>query len=235
MNMEPFNPWTWNMSLFILIFNFPINVLHTGLIAPRPAGSSHTRDPTRVPCVGRWILNHQRTRGFPHCPVLIALIPLWNYLVDSSFCTLCLPYLEWRHRLFSPFLHSQCLAQRRHSETFRQTDRRQADICPFSVCCSWLHGPTGHPSRKMVFQLGWTPAQGKGGVGASVAPRSLPSSGDRPDVPRTSCQNSTQGSQIPTHFPLHPLLLDKPRGLWTVSRPQKRGLKPDWEKTSGTL
>ena len=28
MNMEPFNPWTWNMSLFILIFNFPINVLY---------------------------------------------------------------------------------------------------------------------------------------------------------------------------------------------------------------
>lgn len=87
----------------------------------------------------------------------------------------------------------------------------------------------------MVFHLGWTPAQGKGGVGASVAPRSLPSSGDRPDVPRTSCQNSTQGNQISAHFPLHPRLLDKPHGLWTVSRPQKRGLKPDWEKTSGTV
>lgn len=56
----------------------------------------------------------------------------------------------------------------------------------------------------------------------------------RPAVPGTSCQNSTQGSQIPALFPPHLPLLDKPCGLWTVSRLQKRGLKPDWERTSGT-
>ena len=34
----------------------------TGLVAPRYVGSSPTRDPTHVPCTGRWILNHWTTR-----------------------------------------------------------------------------------------------------------------------------------------------------------------------------
>ena len=37
----------------------------TGLAAPRHVGSSRTRDWTRVPCTGRWILNHQTTRKVP--------------------------------------------------------------------------------------------------------------------------------------------------------------------------
>ena len=35
---------------------------HMGLIAPRHVGSSWTRDQTRVPCIGRQILNHCATR-----------------------------------------------------------------------------------------------------------------------------------------------------------------------------
>ena len=35
---------------------------HTGLIAPRYAGSSHIRDQTRVPCISRQILTHWTTR-----------------------------------------------------------------------------------------------------------------------------------------------------------------------------
>ena len=35
---------------------------HTGLVAPRPAGSSRTRDGTRVPCLGRRILYPWVTR-----------------------------------------------------------------------------------------------------------------------------------------------------------------------------
>ena len=38
---------------------------HTGLVAPRHVGSSRTRDGTRVPCLGRWILNHCATREVP--------------------------------------------------------------------------------------------------------------------------------------------------------------------------
>ena len=37
----------------------------TGLVAPRHVGSSGTRAPTRVPCIGRWILNHCATREAP--------------------------------------------------------------------------------------------------------------------------------------------------------------------------
>ena len=37
----------------------------TGLAAPRHAGSSRTRARTRVPCIGRWILNHCSTREGP--------------------------------------------------------------------------------------------------------------------------------------------------------------------------
>ena len=34
----------------------------TGLVAPRYVGSSQNRARTRVPCIGRWILNHCATR-----------------------------------------------------------------------------------------------------------------------------------------------------------------------------
>ena len=34
-----------------------------GLVAPRHVGSSRTKARTRVPCIGRWILNHCATRG----------------------------------------------------------------------------------------------------------------------------------------------------------------------------
>ena len=33
-----------------------------GLVALQHVGSSQTRDQTRVPCIGRWILNHCATR-----------------------------------------------------------------------------------------------------------------------------------------------------------------------------
>ena len=39
-----------------------------GLVAPRHVGSSQTRARTRVPCIGRQILNHCTTREAPvHC------------------------------------------------------------------------------------------------------------------------------------------------------------------------
>ena len=37
----------------------------TGLVAPRHVGSSRTRARTRVPCIGRRILNHCTTREAP--------------------------------------------------------------------------------------------------------------------------------------------------------------------------
>ena len=38
---------------------------HMGLVAPQHVGSSRTRARTRVPCIGRWILNHCATREVP--------------------------------------------------------------------------------------------------------------------------------------------------------------------------
>ena len=38
---------------------------HTGLVAPQNVGSSRTRARTRVPCIGRRILNHCATREAP--------------------------------------------------------------------------------------------------------------------------------------------------------------------------
>ena len=43
---------------------------HTGLVAPRHVGSSWTRAQTRVPCVGRRILNHCTTREVPRTSFL---------------------------------------------------------------------------------------------------------------------------------------------------------------------
>ena len=39
---------------------------HMGLVAPWHVGSSRTRARTRVPCIGRWILNQCATREVPH-------------------------------------------------------------------------------------------------------------------------------------------------------------------------
>ena len=44
----------------------------TGLVAPRHVGSSQTRARTRVPCIGRQILNHCATREAPPAIYLIA-------------------------------------------------------------------------------------------------------------------------------------------------------------------
>ena len=45
-------------------------VVLTGLVAPRHVESSRTRDQTRVPCIGRWILNHWTTREVPQSAFL---------------------------------------------------------------------------------------------------------------------------------------------------------------------
>ena len=45
----------------------------TGLVAPRHVGSSQTRARTRVPCIGRQILNHCATREAPSVEFLSTL------------------------------------------------------------------------------------------------------------------------------------------------------------------
>ena len=53
----------------------------TGPAAPRHMGSSQTRARTRVPCIGRQILNHCATREAPFFCFLINLFIFWLHWV----------------------------------------------------------------------------------------------------------------------------------------------------------
>ena len=56
---------------------------HTGLVALRHVGSSWTRDLTRVPCIGRRILNHCTTREAHGSIVLTYIFPFYSNHSDS--------------------------------------------------------------------------------------------------------------------------------------------------------
>ena len=54
----------------------------TGLVAPRYVGSSRTRARTRVPCIGRQILNHCATREVPKISSSISLSGVLQFVVQ---------------------------------------------------------------------------------------------------------------------------------------------------------
>ena len=57
----------------------------TGLVALRHVGSSWNRARTRVPCIGRWILNHCATREVP--PIFLKLkYSCYNVVFAQFFC-----------------------------------------------------------------------------------------------------------------------------------------------------
>ena len=63
----------------------------TGLVAPRHVGSSQTRAQTRVPCIGRQILNHCATREAPYFLFIkLQLFSCWssNFLISRSILDL---------------------------------------------------------------------------------------------------------------------------------------------------
>ena len=68
----------------------------TGLVAPWHVGSSRARAQTRVPCIGRQILNHCPTREVPK-----------SHFLNSLFCELLVhifwPYFSWAISLYSFF------------------------------------------------------------------------------------------------------------------------------------
>ena len=63
----------------------------TGLVAPRHVGSSWTRARTRVPCIGRQILNHCATREAPLLLFLFISEPSFRRAVYSPTSTSSLP------------------------------------------------------------------------------------------------------------------------------------------------
>ena len=69
---------------------------HTGLVAPQHVGSSRTRARTRVPSIGRRILNHCATREVPQYIIwliifyLLSSLILKQYLSEISYFDECL-------------------------------------------------------------------------------------------------------------------------------------------------
>ena len=76
----------------------------TGPVAPRHVGSSQTRARTRVPCIGRQILNHCATREAPvHVFLLPSTFPLYGFTVICYLVHLltniCVPFLRRKFSL----------------------------------------------------------------------------------------------------------------------------------------
>ena len=59
---------------------------HAGLVAPRHVGSSQTRARTRVPCIGRQILNHCATREAPWLIFLSFYFTIYQDLFSVIHC-----------------------------------------------------------------------------------------------------------------------------------------------------
>ena len=74
-----------------------------GLVAPRPVGSSRTRARTRVPCIGRRILNHCTTREVP--PILLYSYSFINISWLPPQSTVC---KEQFRKYFSYFSLPSC-------------------------------------------------------------------------------------------------------------------------------
>ena len=86
-----------------------------GLVAPRHVGSSWTRARTRVPCIGRQILNHCTTREVPTSPFLngvflMCFFCLFVYIFIYLFFWLCWVFISVRGL-------SLVAASRRHSSS----------------------------------------------------------------------------------------------------------------------
>ena len=67
----------------------------TGLVAPRHVGSSKTRARTRVPCIGRQILNHCATRE-----ALILFLLKFDSQLYPACCLLCSAILPKTYYLY---------------------------------------------------------------------------------------------------------------------------------------
>ena len=70
-----------------------------GLVAPRHVGSSQTRARTRVPCIGRQILNHCATRE--------ALYSFFDWVVFFFLILSCMRCLYILELILCPLIHLQ--------------------------------------------------------------------------------------------------------------------------------
>ena len=85
----------------------------TGLVAPRHVGSSQTRARTRVPCIGRQILNHCATReapGWTFYSCMICNIIHWSFGDFGSLSYADLPNVDSFHHTISKISSSLILS-----------------------------------------------------------------------------------------------------------------------------
>ena len=75
-------------------------ILLTGSVAPRHVGSSQTRARTRVPCIGRQILNHCATReaqySFSYFNISNSVVLLEPFFSNKSFFDIYSNYVQFR-------------------------------------------------------------------------------------------------------------------------------------------
>ena len=75
-----------------------------GLVDPQHVGSSQTRAQTRVPCIGRWILNHCTIREVQFLIVwLICVLVCFSLDISCMDKSSALPGLDWLFPILEKF------------------------------------------------------------------------------------------------------------------------------------
>ena len=138
----------------------------TGPVAPRHVGSSQTRARTRVPCIGRQILNHCATREAPRLNILDCRVPV--LLLSPPPCPKrvpCFP-LAWtlpesraspgasglsRHSLALEVLHRVLHAFQLHL-LLRALSPQAVQLLPQVVDVGFKHGLKVGPGGFMLLQ-----------------------------------------------------------------------------------
>ena len=104
----------------------------TGLVAPQHVGSSQTRARTRVPCIGRRILNHCATREAPNS----------HFYADTIYCSVL-----WAPNLYIQMVNFECpqpYLKGKHANAVVWSETKLILVSPFPPPPR-LDSPPGQP------------------------------------------------------------------------------------------
>ena len=109
----------------------------TGLVAPRHVGSSQTRARTRVPCIGRQILNHCATREAP------------KYILNQHSTPIRMVVTLWREK------NKQT---KKKTDTLKISENWELQAYLFLLCFTLLHfaGIAFFTNWRLMATLCWT-------------------------------------------------------------------------------